>query len=148
MKKHAILIIILFAQLVVCGQKSSCSVKVEEATSKSWVAGAGGRTGTAYRIKLKLKTNAPINFSGCWIGEKSVPITLEYNSFPPPAKTEKGDIICVTTNVINNIEEADFTPQKLPFNYKGVALLQLTIAGKQHYLYIKEFKVLARQAGE
>ncbi len=148
MKKTYLILCFIVLNIVAFAQKQTCSVVLIEATSKNWVAGAGGRTGTAYRFKLKIKTNTHIEFSGLWIGKKSVPITLEYDALTPPVKSIKGDIIYVTTNVINNVEEIDYSPKKLPFSYKGVALLQLTVSGKVQYLLVKSFRPLERLAGE
>ncbi len=148
MKKSSFVILFMLLQLVACAQKKSCAVVLIEATSRNWVAGAGGRTGTAYRFKLKTKTNTHIEFSGLWIGKKSVPITLEYDALTPPIKSKKGDVVYVTTNVINNVEEIDYSPKKLPFSYKGVALLQLTISDKVQYLFVKSFRFLERLSGE
>lgn len=148
MKKTYLILCFIILNIVAFAQKQTCSVVLIEATSKNWVAGAGGRTGTAYRFKLKSKTNTQIEFSGLWIGKKSVPVTLEYDALTPPVKSKKGDVIYVTTNIINKVEEIDYSPKKLPFSYKGVALLQLTISGKVQYLLVKSFRPLERLAGE
>ena len=148
MKKTYLILCFIVLNIVAFAQKKTCSVVLIEATSKNWVAGAGGRTGTAYRFKLKTKTNTQIEFSGLWIGKKSVPVTLEYDVLTPPVKSKKGDVIYVTTNIINNVEEIDYSPKKLPFSYKGVALLQLTVSGKVQYLLVKSFRPLERLAGE
>lgn len=142
------LFLCLALQIAAYGQKKSCAVALIDATSKKWVAGAGGRTGTAYQIQFKVKTNLPVNFSQLWIGEKNMPITLEYNAFVPPANTKKGDTVYVTTNLIDNLENLDFLPKKLPFRYKGVALLELIVANKTQYLTVKSFKPLLPATGE
>jgi len=148
MNKYIFLFGLSLLHFVLFAQKKSCAVSLVGASSQRWIAGAGGRTGTSYRIKLLLKTDKQIDFSGLWIGDKNAPITLEYDSYTPPTTTKKNDIVYVTTNIVNNVDELDFTPAKTPFKYNGLALLQIKVGGKIEYVYIKAFKPLKSLAGE
>lgn len=113
-------------------------VSVIDATKRTWVSGApGGKSGTAYTIKLLVKGKQKAEFPNVWLGEKGAAFQAE------PAT---GDTVVLTYNRING--EIEETAKRVPVPYEGEALVECVLNGKAQYLPVKSFRKLDSLKGE
>jgi hypothetical protein len=140
--KSAALIFLLFLAKFGLSQHKELPIKILEATSQHWVSGApGGKTGTKYSIKIYIRTDKKVEFVNLWLGQKNVAFDVEFYSIEIQKKIQQGDSILITCNEIHgDTEEAH--AMRVPFKYKGAALLEATVDGKTRYFIVSKIKIL------
>jgi hypothetical protein len=145
--KSAALIFLLFLAKFGLSQHKELPIKVLEATSQHWVSGApGGKTGTKYSIKIYIRTDKKIEFVNLWLGNKNVPFDVEFYSIEIQKKIQQGDSILITCNEIRGDAE-EMHAMRVPFKYKGAALIEATVDGKTRYFIISKIKTLPALQG-
>lgn len=128
--------------------KNEAAIKIISATEQQWFAGASkGRTGITYKIKVRLETEAKIDFENMWIGEQHAPFTMEYFTLIPPNKLNKGDSLLLVYNHIDN-EAPDSVAKRLPMKYEGAALIEYLDKKRAQYVIVKSFAKLDAFKGE
>lgn len=139
----------LFSIFSLTAQKKQLPVKIIEATSQYWVSGApGGRTGTKYAIKVYIRTDKKVEFRNLWIGKENVPFDVEFFSLDIAKKIQQGDTLLLTYNEINGEKNENAEGKRLPINYKGVGLIELTVDDKARYFIVKNLKQLVEFRGQ
>jgi hypothetical protein len=122
-------------------QQKQLPIKVLEATVQHWVSGApGGRTGTKYAIKIYVRTNKKLEFVNLWLGNKSVYADIEFYSQEIQKKIDMGDSLVITYNEIDGEQHENGV--RVPFSYKGAALIETKVDGKTRYFIVMKLKVL------
>jgi hypothetical protein len=128
--------------------KNQAAIKIISATERQWAAGASpGRTGITYKIKLRIETEAKVDFQNLWIGEQHVPFTIAYFTPVAPAKLNKGDSLLLVYNHIDN-EAPDSVAKRLPMKYEGAALIEYSYKKQAQYVVVKSFVNLNAFKGE
>ncbi len=139
----------LLSVLSLTAQKKQLPIKVIDATSQSWVSGApGGRTGTKYSIKVYIRTDKKVEFINLWLARENVPFDVEFFSLDIPKKIQQGDTLLLTYNKVNGEKNENAEGKRLPIDYKGAGLIELTIDGKARYFIVKRFKQLQPLRGQ
>ena len=128
--------------------KKRQAIKVGEATVQHWAAGMpnGLRSGNGdhYLIKLYVNTAKPVEITKVWIGGKEVPCRIESFASIPPKTTAFGDSLVLDYNTADGENK---NPSPTPPKYKGVAIVEYTVAGKAYYFAVKEFRKLPDYIG-
>lgn len=130
------------------GQNKRLPVKVTEATSRRWVSGADGRTGTKYTIRVYIRTAQKMEFINLWIGSKNVPFDIELYNLEIPKMIQQGDTVLLTYNQINGDTAEYEKTKRLPIDYKGEALIEATVGGKTRYFIVCSIQPVATLLGQ
>ncbi len=147
--KSVTLIFCFISVLYISAQKKQLPVKIIEATYQTWVSGApGGRTGIKYSIKVYISTHKKIEFQNFWLGKENLPFDVEFFSLDIPKKIQQGDTLLLTYNKINGERSENDRGKRLPINYKGAGLIELTADNKTRYFIVKMFRQLQSLRGQ
>jgi hypothetical protein len=147
MTKRITLLFFLMPWLLSYSQQRQLPIKVIEASSQYWISGApGGRTGTKYAIKIYIRTDKKLEFLDLWLGKENVPFDVEFYSQGIQKMIQQGDSLLLTYNQIRG-EEEDFKAKRIPFPYKGAALIETRVDGRRRYFTVSKLKQLPRLEG-
>jgi hypothetical protein len=125
--------------------------EILQVTSQEWISGVqGGGKGINYKVSIKIITHKNVEFDSIWVAGKKLNIKPEKG---PGLKLAKNDVVTLLASDykgssgtrLNKEEEKIYSAidmHKLPFEFKGAALIKYIVDGSEKYSEIANIKVL------